>query len=183
MLEPYEAQVSSTVLRGWGGSNTSLLPGLSVSGSSQRGRVCARPDPAGRCGAKEQWPVASGQWSVNAKRGDRGGKKAPEQSQFAQMLVVDRLLLRANEGGIERENEPDFRREGVRGERREARALRDNVVNYVCRDRADHLWQFGMGSRPARRRGERAVRGCMPIDTRKPGRPICGLSKTCRIVG
>src|SRR5271166_7071634 len=27
MLEPYEAQVSSTVLRGRGGSNTSLLPG------------------------------------------------------------------------------------------------------------------------------------------------------------
>jgi hypothetical protein len=41
MLEPYEAQVSSTVLRGRGGSNTSLLPGLSVSGSSRRERVCA----------------------------------------------------------------------------------------------------------------------------------------------
>jgi hypothetical protein len=31
----------------------------SVDGSSQRGRVCARPDPAGGAGAKELWPAAS----------------------------------------------------------------------------------------------------------------------------
>src|SRR5271157_6538493 len=40
-------------------------------------------------------------------------------------------------------------------------ALRDNVVNYVCRDRADHIWQFGMRSNPACRPRRTAVRGCM----------------------
>jgi hypothetical protein len=35
------------------------------------------------------------------------------------------------------------------------------VVDYVCRDRADHLWQFGMRSKPARRPRRTAVRGCM----------------------
>src|SRR5208282_5648397 len=62
-------------------------------------------------------------------------------------------------------------------------SLRDNVVNYVCRDRADHLWQFGMRSKPACRPRRTAVRGCMLVDTRKPGRPTCGLRKTCRSVG
>ena len=62
-------------------------------------------------------------------------------------------------------------------------ALRDNVVNYVCRDRADRLWQFGMRSKPACRPRRTAVRGCMLVDTRKPGRPTCGLRKTCRSVG
>jgi len=47
MLELDEGQLSRPVLRGRGGSNTSLLPGLSVDGSSQRGKVCARPEPAG----------------------------------------------------------------------------------------------------------------------------------------
>ena len=37
MLELDEGQLSRPVLRGRGGSNTSLLPGRSVSGSSQRG--------------------------------------------------------------------------------------------------------------------------------------------------
>ncbi len=41
---------------------------LSVSDSSQRGRVCARPEPAGRGrvavrGTGEWWSVASGQWN------------------------------------------------------------------------------------------------------------------------
>ena len=40
-----------------------------------------------------------------------------------------------------------------------AEALRDIVVNYVCRDRADHLWQFGVRSKPACRPGRAAVRG------------------------
>ena len=59
-------------------------------------------------------------------------------------------------------------------------ALRDNVVNYVCRDRADHLWQFGMRSKPACRPRRTAVRGCMLIDPRKPDRPTCGSRTTCR---
>ncbi len=37
MLELDEGQLSRPVLRGRGGSNTSLLPGWSVDGSSQRG--------------------------------------------------------------------------------------------------------------------------------------------------
>ena len=45
----------------------------------------------------------------------------------------------------------------------------DPVVNYVCRDRADHLWQFGMRSKPACRPRRRAMRGWMLIDTRKLG--------------
>src|SRR5208282_2902277 len=52
MLELDEGQLSRPVLRGRGGSNTSLLPGLSVNGSSQRGRACARPDPAGPGGRR-----------------------------------------------------------------------------------------------------------------------------------
>jgi len=83
----------------------------------------------------------------------RGKRKAPEQSQFARVLVVYILILRANDGGIERENEPNFRPagkgRGARGEWRVAEALRDIVVNYVCRDREEGLWQFGMRSKPA----------------------------------
>ena len=51
-----------------------------VSDSSQWGRAYARPDPAGsgvergtgewRSVARGQWPVVSGQWTVNAKRGN-----------------------------------------------------------------------------------------------------------------
>src|SRR5208282_945768 len=58
--------------------------------------------------------VAREQWPVNAKPGDRGGRKAPEQSQFAWVLVVDRLLLRTNQGGIERKNEPIYERPVVK---------------------------------------------------------------------
>src|SRR5208337_782258 len=47
MLELDEGQLSRPVLRGRGGSNTSLLPGQSVAGNRQRGRVYAQPDPAG----------------------------------------------------------------------------------------------------------------------------------------
>src|SRR5208337_2175788 len=57
MLELDEGQLSRPVLRGRGGSNTSLLPGRSVDGSSQRGWVCARSDPRWwgvRRGAKER---------------------------------------------------------------------------------------------------------------------------------
>src|SRR5271157_6014522 len=66
-LELHEGKLSRAVLRGGGGgdvtslpdrggSNTSLLPGRSVSGSSQRGRVRARPDPAGPGGRRrEAW--------------------------------------------------------------------------------------------------------------------------------
>jgi hypothetical protein len=64
-----------------------------------------------------------------------------------------------------------------------AEALREIVVNYVCGDHADHLWQFGMRSKPACRPRRTAVRGSMLIDTRKPGRPTCGLRKRCRLVG
>src|SRR5271157_358318 len=46
--------------------------------------------------------------------GARGERKTPERSQFARVLVVDRLLLRANEGGIERENEPIYERPVVK---------------------------------------------------------------------
>src|SRR5208337_1656570 len=61
MLELDEGQLSRPVLRGRGGSNTSLLPGRSVAGSSQRGSVCARPDPAGPGGRR---PRGRGAWSV-----------------------------------------------------------------------------------------------------------------------
>ena len=83
MLEPYEAQVSSTVLRGRGGSNTSLLPGRSVSGSSQRGRVCARPDPAG--GA---WSVGRGAWGV--ERGAWGESRAASESEGSELAVIEK---------------------------------------------------------------------------------------------
>src|SRR5271156_1725546 len=61
--------------------------------------------------------------------------------------------------------------------------LREIVVNWVCRDRADHLWQFDVRSKPACRPVRAAVRGCMLIDTRKPGRPSCRSRKNCRLAG
>ena len=67
--------------------------------------------------------------------------------------------------------------------RRRSQESGDLVVHYVCRDRADHLWQFGVRSKPACRPGRTAVRGWMLIVTRKPGRPTCGLRKACRSVG
>src|SRR5271157_4932346 len=54
-------------------------------------------------------------------RRDGADRKAPKRSQFARVLVVDRLTLRTNEGGIEPENEPiSGRRHGAWGERRVA---------------------------------------------------------------
>ena len=76
-----------------------------------------------------------------------------------------------------------FRKSHCPGQKFVAKALRDIVVNYVCWDRAERLWQFGVRTKPACRPGRAAVRGCMLIDTRKPGRPTCGLRKTCRSVG
>jgi len=64
-----------------------------------------------------------------------------------------------------------------------AEAWRHIVVLYVCRDRAEGLWQFGLRSKPACRTRRTAVRGCRLIDTTKPGRPTCGLRRTCRLVG
>src|SRR5271157_1091822 len=46
--------------------------------------------------------------------GDRGDRKSPEQSQFAWVLVVDTLLLRTNEGRIEKENKPIYERPVVK---------------------------------------------------------------------
>ena len=41
------------------------------------------------------------------REGTGGDRKAPKQSQIARVLVVDRLLLRTNQGGIELENKPN----------------------------------------------------------------------------
>jgi len=73
MLELDEGQLSRPVLRGRGGSNTSLLPGQSVAGSSQRGKVYARPDPAGLA-----WSVGrenSGQMDVGGQPRFPGARK------------------------------------------------------------------------------------------------------------
>ncbi len=37
-----------------------------------------------------------------------------------------------------------FRKSHCPGQKFVAEALRDIVVNYVCRDRAERLWQFGV---------------------------------------
>ena len=82
MLELDEGQLSRPVLRGRGGSNTSLLPGLSVSGSSQRGRVWARPDPAG------------GAWSV--KRGAWGESIVASESEGREPALIEKRQNEAN---------------------------------------------------------------------------------------
>src|SRR5271157_4469152 len=46
-----------------------------------------------------------------------------------------------------------------------AEALRANVVQYGCRNRAQILWHFGVRSKPAHRQGRTAVRRCMLIDS------------------
>src|SRR5271157_915112 len=78
MLELDEGQLSRPVLRGRGGSNTSLLPGLSVSGSSQRARVCAGPDPL----------VWRGEWGVEREAGEQwpGGRWGPTRFPGCQRL-------------------------------------------------------------------------------------------------
>ena len=79
MLELDEGQLSRPVLRGRGGSNTSLLPGLSVSGSSQRARVCAGPDPAGTgVVEREAWGVEREAWSVSESKGAIHVSRVPE---------------------------------------------------------------------------------------------------------
>ena len=48
----------------------------------------------------------------------------------------------------------------------------DVVIHYICRDRADRLWQCGVKSKPACRSGGRTARGgcllCFDIQ-----KPIC----------
>src|SRR5271157_2972622 len=48
------------------------------------------------------------------REGTGGDRKAPKQSQIARVLVVDRLLLRTNQGGIEPENKPIYERPVVK---------------------------------------------------------------------
>src|SRR5271157_1016994 len=88
-LELHEGKLSRAVLRGGGGgdvtslpdrggSNTSLLPGLSVSGNSQWGRVVA---------GSGEWRVASGGRIVATEAEGREPavrEKRPKRSQFAQ---------------------------------------------------------------------------------------------------
>src|SRR5271157_5676446 len=45
--------------------------------------------------------------------------------------------------------------------RRRSQDSGDLVVNYVCRDRAEGLWQYAVRSKPACRPRPTAVRGCM----------------------
>jgi len=79
-------------------------------------------------------------------------EKRQNEANLLVVLIIGILELRTNERGIGQENEPNFRsaardvkRENSPGQGFVAEALRDIVVNYVCRDRADPLWQFGAG--------------------------------------
>ena len=79
-------------------------------------------------------------------------QKRQKEANLLVVLIIGILELRTNERGIGQENEPNFRpaardaeRENSPGQGFVAEALRDIVVNYVCRDRADPLWQFGAG--------------------------------------
>src|SRR5271157_40054 len=76
----------------------------------------------------------------------------PNEANSLVVLIIGILELRTNERGIGQENGPNFRpaarnveRENSPGQGFVAEALRDIVVNYGCRDRADPLWQFGAG--------------------------------------
>jgi len=92
MLELDEGQLSRPVLRGRGGSNTSLLPGLSVDGGSQRGRVCARPEPAGLA----SWSVErknSGKWLVASECEERELAVIGKRQNEANLLVVSVALI------------------------------------------------------------------------------------------
>ena len=66
MLELDEGQLSRPVLRGRGGSNTSLLPGRSVEAVASGEESAHDLTPLVRREATEQWPVASGQWDGNS---------------------------------------------------------------------------------------------------------------------
>jgi len=79
-------------------------------------------------------------------------QKRQKEANLLVVLIIGILELRTNERGIGQENEPNFRpaardvkRENSPGQGFVAEALHDIVVNYVCRDRADPLWQFGAG--------------------------------------
>ena len=112
-----------------------------VSCLSQRGTVSPRSDPAGPCVVgREAWGVGreqNGQQSVKPQGGTGADRKAPEQSQIAWVLVVDRLLLGTNEGGIERKNKPDSRPAG-RGAGREESGQRSGDTECEERDVTPH---------------------------------------------
>src|SRR5208282_4424391 len=69
-LERHKPKGLRVVLRGLGSSNAPLLPGRSVSDRSQRGRVWARPDPAG--GA---WSVKRGAWGESIVASESEGRE------------------------------------------------------------------------------------------------------------
>src|SRR5271166_3011892 len=52
--------------------------------------------------------VACGQCPVKPRQGAGGERKAPKQSQIARALVIGRLQLRTNQGGIGQANKPIF---------------------------------------------------------------------------
>src|SRR5208282_1823376 len=81
MLELDEGQLSRPVLRGRGGSNTSLLPGRSVDGSSQRGGS-ARPDPAGLARS-----VGRGEGMVAARRDSRFSAVSPRRNHLLPLVL------------------------------------------------------------------------------------------------
>ena|SRR5208337_1822692 len=105
-LELHEGKLSRAVLRGGGGgdvtslpdrggSNTSLLPGRSVDGSSQWGRVCARPDPAGladggRTVASESG--GSGVWRMVVS----GTRTVASEIEEAETTVIEKRPNKAN---------------------------------------------------------------------------------------
>src|SRR5271157_4301315 len=80
MLELHEWKHSRAVLRGGGGGDVTSLPDQSVRGSSQRRRVCGRPEPAG--------PDIMGRGARRSRKGRTtfpGGQKVggPSRSQRA----------------------------------------------------------------------------------------------------
>jgi hypothetical protein len=102
--------------------------GVGCTGQGQRGRVCARPDPAGGAEvwggerwACEEWPAASG--LSGTRRNAEVSRKAPERSQTARVLVVGGFQLRMKQGGAEssKRTNPIFgRRRGPSGGERGA---------------------------------------------------------------
>ncbi len=57
-----------------------------------------------------------------------------------------------------------------------ARFRRSRRITLLCRDRAYHLWQFGIRSKPARRPCRRAVRGFGLVEMRNLGLRILRLA-------
>src|SRR5208337_3268646 len=108
MLELDEGQLSRPVLRGRGGSNTSLLPGLSVDGSSQRGKVV---------GGSGAWRVARGGRTVASESEGREPtvlQKRQKEANLLVVLIIGILEFRTNERGIGQENEPIYERPVVK---------------------------------------------------------------------